>query len=67
MGRKSEELANKTYELTDFIVNVLKVENVGATMKGKLLYRTSCHMTRSARRYRSTYQTIKTCKRDRIN
>ena len=44
--QKAQQLANKTYELTDFIVNVLKVENVGARLQGKATYHTSCHMTR---------------------
>lgn len=39
-------LAEKTYELTDFIVNVLKVEDVGAKLTGEATYHPSCHMTR---------------------
>lgn len=38
--------ANKTYELTEFIVDVLQVNNVGAKLSGKATYHTSCHMTR---------------------
>jgi len=44
--QRAQRLADKTYELTDFIVNVLKIENVGARLKGKATYHTSCHMTR---------------------
>lgn len=43
---KAEKLAAKTYEFTQFIVNVLKVEDVGAKLQGKATYHTSCHMTR---------------------
>lgn len=43
---KAQALADKTYELTDFIVNVLKIENVGARLQGTATYHTSCHMTR---------------------
>lgn len=43
---KANDLANKTYELSQFIVEVLKVENVGANLSGKATYHTSCHMTR---------------------
>lgn len=43
---KAKELAAKTYELTQFIVDVLKIEDVGATFRGKVTYHTSCHMTR---------------------
>lgn len=43
---KAKNLAEKTYELTDFIVHVLKVEDVGASLEGKGTYHASCHMTR---------------------
>jgi len=32
--------------LTQFIVEVLKIEDVGARLEGKATYHTSCHMTR---------------------
>ncbi|MFC0212945.1 (Fe-S)-binding protein [Paenibacillus chartarius] len=44
--KRAEALANKTYELTQFIVEVLKVTDVGAKLPGKATYHTSCHMTR---------------------
>ncbi|MGE7942417.1 (Fe-S)-binding protein [Lysinibacillus xylanilyticus] len=43
---KAQALANKTYEFTEFIVDVLKIEDVGARLEGKATYHTSCHMTR---------------------
>ncbi|WP_078382114.1 (Fe-S)-binding protein [Sutcliffiella halmapala] len=43
---KANKLAAKTYELTQFIVQVLKVEDVGAKLTGRATYHTSCHMTR---------------------
>lgn len=43
---KAKELAEKTYELTQFIVDVLNVQNVGARLSGRATYHTSCHMTR---------------------
>ncbi|MEH7525618.1 (Fe-S)-binding protein [Bacillus sp. JJ1503] len=43
---RAKELAEKTYELTQFIVDVLKVEDVGAKLEGMATYHTSCHMTR---------------------
>ncbi|MER1985483.1 MAG: (Fe-S)-binding protein [Solibacillus sp.] len=45
-GPRAQALADKTYELTEFIVNVLKIENVGARLQGTATYHTSCHMTR---------------------
>ncbi|MGE7952510.1 (Fe-S)-binding protein [Lysinibacillus xylanilyticus] len=43
---KARALANKTYEFTEFIVDVLKIEDVGARLEGKATFHTSCHMTR---------------------
>jgi L-lactate dehydrogenase complex protein LldE len=43
---KAKKLAEKTFELTQFIVEVLKIEDVGATFEGNVTYHTSCHMTR---------------------
>lgn len=43
---RAQALADKTFELTEFIVNILRIENVGARLKGKATYHTSCHMTR---------------------
>ena len=59
---KAKELAEKTYELTQFIVDVLKVEDVGARLEGKVTYHTSCHMTRLLRCKRSTHEIIEKCK-----
>ncbi|WP_332632593.1 (Fe-S)-binding protein [Halalkalibacter flavus] len=43
---KAKALAAKTFELTQFIVDVLKVEDVGASLPARGTYHTSCHMTR---------------------
>lgn len=43
---KAQALADKTYELTDFIVNVLNIVDVGAKLNGTATYHSSCHMTR---------------------
>ncbi|MDN4522951.1 (Fe-S)-binding protein [Fictibacillus fluitans] len=45
-AEKAKNLADKTFELTQFIVDVLKVEDVGARLDGTATYHTSCHMTR---------------------
>ncbi|MCP8968486.1 (Fe-S)-binding protein [Ectobacillus ponti] len=44
--QKARQLADKTYELTQFIVDVLGITDVGARLNGKATYHTSCHMTR---------------------
>jgi L-lactate dehydrogenase complex protein LldE len=43
---RAQQLADKTYELTQFIVDVLKIEDVGARLPGRATFHTSCHMTR---------------------
>ena len=43
---KAQRIADKTYELTQFIVDVLKIEDVGAKLNGTATYHPSCHMTR---------------------
>jgi len=43
---KAKQLADKSYEITDFIVNVLKITDVGAALNGRAAYHPSCHMSR---------------------
>lgn len=43
---RAQRLADKTYELTQFIVDVLGVKDVGARLDGVATYHPSCHMTR---------------------
>lgn len=43
---KAVLLAKKIWEITDFIVNVLGVTEVGARLQGRAAYHPSCHMTR---------------------
>lgn len=42
----SEKLALNTFEFTDFLVNKLKVVDVGAEYHGKVTYHDSCHLLR---------------------
>ena len=41
------ELANKTYEFSEFIVKVLGIQDVEATLEAKATYHHSCHMSRA--------------------
>ncbi|RYG72411.1 (Fe-S)-binding protein [Lentibacillus lipolyticus] len=43
---EAKRLADKSYEVTQFLVDVLGVVDVGSTFKGKITYHPSCHMTR---------------------
>jgi L-lactate dehydrogenase complex protein LldE len=41
---RAEELAHRTFELSDFLVNVLKIEDVGARFDGRVTYHMACHL-----------------------
>ena len=41
---RAHELAQRTHELSDFLVNVLKVEDVGARLEAKATYHMACHL-----------------------
>ncbi|WJH32977.1 (Fe-S)-binding protein [Paenibacillus sp. CC-CFT747] len=43
---KAKELVSKTYEFTQFLVDVLGVEDVGAVFPHKVTYHPSCHGSR---------------------
>jgi L-lactate dehydrogenase complex protein LldE len=43
---EARKLAAKTFELTQFLVDVLGIVDVGSTFKGRVTYHPSCHMTR---------------------
>lgn len=46
---RARAVAAKTYELTEFIVKVLKVEDVGAAFSGTVTYHDACHLLRELR------------------
>ncbi len=41
---RAEDLARRTHELSDFLVNVLGIEEVGARCKAKATYHMACHL-----------------------
>jgi L-lactate dehydrogenase complex protein LldE len=41
---RAADLAARTHELSDFLVNVLKVEDVGARFEAKVTYHMACHL-----------------------
>ena len=41
---RAAELARRTHELSDFLVNVLGVEDVGARFDGRVTYHMACHL-----------------------
>src|SRR6516225_3231394 len=42
--RRALDLAGRTYELSDFLTNVLKVEDVNARFDGRVTYHMACHL-----------------------
>lgn len=45
----AEQIASKTYELSDFLVSVLGVTNIGARFPHKVTFHDSCHQLRELR------------------
>jgi L-lactate dehydrogenase complex protein LldE len=43
---QAEKVADRIYELSEFLVEVLEVEDVGATFGGRVTYHDSCHLLR---------------------
>lgn len=43
---RAEALAKRTYEFTEFLVDVLGVTDLGAVFNGRLTYHSSCHLLR---------------------
>ena len=47
--QRARQVAGKTYELTQYLVDVLGVDDLGARYDGKVTYHDSCHLLRSLR------------------
>ncbi len=47
--RKAEELRERFFEFSEFLVKVLKVEDVGASFPHRVTYHDSCHLLRELR------------------
>jgi L-lactate dehydrogenase complex protein LldE len=45
-AEQAKALAQRTYELSEFLVKVLGIEQVGAVFPGKVAYHASCHLLR---------------------
>ncbi|WP_010531307.1 (Fe-S)-binding protein [Lentibacillus jeotgali] len=55
---RAQKVADKTYEFTQFIVNVLGVEDLGAVYSAKATYHTSCHMMRLLKETESPFKLL---------
>ena len=47
--QRARQVAAKTYELTEYLVDVLGVEDIGARYDGTITYHDSCHLLRNLR------------------
>ena len=47
--QRARQVADKTYELTEYLVDILGVDDIGAQYDGKVTYHDSCHLLRSLR------------------
>ncbi|MGA8185234.1 MAG: (Fe-S)-binding protein [Terriglobia bacterium] len=47
--QRARHVADKTYELTEYLVDILGVDDLGAQYGGKVTYHDSCHLLRSLR------------------
>jgi L-lactate dehydrogenase complex protein LldE len=47
--RRAEELAGRVFELTEYLVDGIGVEDLGARFSGKVTYHDSCHLLRGIR------------------
>lgn len=45
--QRAERVGQKTFELTEFLVDVLKVTDLGAVYPGRVTYHDSCHLMRT--------------------
>jgi L-lactate dehydrogenase complex protein LldE len=43
-GPRARDLAGRTHELSDFLIRVLGVEDVGANFEGRVAYHMACHL-----------------------
>lgn len=39
-------LANRSYDISEFLVNVMQITDLGSNFKGRITYHTGCHMSR---------------------
>lgn len=63
---RATDLAQRTYELSDFLVNVLQVREVGASFAGTVTYHESCHLLRELRISQEPRQLIQSVRRTEL-
>ena len=56
---RARSLAHRSYELSSFLVNVLKIEDVGAYFDGRVTWHDACHALRELNVHREPRQLIR--------
>ncbi|MFB5661934.1 (Fe-S)-binding protein [Alteribacillus sp. HJP-4] len=59
---RAQKLAEKTYELTQFLYRELHIVDTGASLKGNATYHTSCHMSRLLGETEAPYRLLSSVK-----
>ncbi len=59
LARRAKEIAAKTYELSEFLVNVLGTDDVGAYFPHRVTYHPTCHSMRIAKVGDAPYRLLK--------
>lgn len=47
MAERAMAVSSKIFELTEYLVDILKIEDVGASFNGTVTYHDSCHLLRN--------------------
>ena len=48
-SQRAQRVADKTFELTEYLVDILKVDDLGSRYEGVVTYHDSCHLLRNLR------------------
>ncbi|MDY5602087.1 MAG: (Fe-S)-binding protein [Schaalia hyovaginalis] len=59
MAKRAAQIAEKTYDLSEFLVDILGLEDVGAFFPHRVTYRPTCHSMRIARVGDRPYRLLK--------
>lgn len=61
-NKEVHSIQNRVFELSDFLVNVLKIEDLGATLEAKATYHTSCASLRECHLTEEPFKLLKNVK-----
>ena len=59
LRRQLQEVAGRTYEMSDFLVNVMGIKDLGATFPHRVTYHDACHLLRELGVHRAPRELIR--------